>query len=125
MDPDEPVTGMTSLAERADLAGCAGLAGCAALAVILYIDAQFGGRVVQRDHRLGGVGVFEHVGEALLDDPVGGDVEPAGQREAIPGDPQPDGQARSPDLVEQPVETVQPRLWRQFGVVAAGVAHRV
>jgi hypothetical protein len=51
--------------------------------------------------------VLEHVGEAFLDDPVGGDVEAARQREAISGDAQPDGQSGAACLIEQPSETVE------------------
>jgi hypothetical protein len=61
-----------------------------ALAVVLYLDAQLTGSVIKRNHRFGGVGVLKHVGEAFLGDPVGGDIEPARQREAISGDAQPD-----------------------------------
>jgi hypothetical protein len=67
------------------------VAGRGTLAVVAYFDAQLVGGVLKRYHRFGGIGVPERVGEAFLNDPVGGDVDTARQREAITGDTEPDG----------------------------------
>jgi len=101
-----------------------GAAGRGALAVVAYFDRQLVRGVVQRYLGLGGIGVLERVGEALLNDPVRRDVGPARQRKAITGDPQPHRQPGAPDLGQQPVETVEPWLRRQFGTSAV-LAHRV
>ena len=48
-----------------------------------------------------GVGVLEHVGQAFLNDSIGGQVEGGGERERLALDMQPDGQAGPADLFQQ------------------------
>jgi hypothetical protein len=61
-----------------------------AVAVVAHFYAQLVGGVVQRHLGLRGAGVLEHVGETLLNDPVRGDVNTAGQRETLARDVQQD-----------------------------------
>jgi len=70
VDPNEPVT--TAVA-------CRG-----AVAVVAHLDPQLVCGVPERDLGLGRMCVLERVGESFLDDPVGGDVDPAGQLPGIP-----------------------------------------
>jgi len=48
-----------------------------------------------------GAGVLEHVGQAFLNDSIGGQVEGRGERERLALDMQPDGQAGPADLFQQ------------------------
>jgi hypothetical protein len=95
-----------------------------AQAVVAYFDAQLVGGVLKRYHRFSGIGVLEGVGEAFLNDPVGGDVDTTRQREAIAGDTEPHGQCGAPDLFQQPAETVEAWLRCQFEALAV-LAHGV
>src|SRR5579859_5499218 len=106
-DPDEPVA--AAVAGRAARA----IAGRGTPAIVAYLDAELIRGVPERYHRLGGTGVLERVGEAFLNDPVGRDIHATRQREAVAGDLQPHGQPGTPDLLQQAVETVEPRLRRQ------------
>src|SRR5581483_6510074 len=110
-DPDEAVS-----------AAAAAVRGTAP--VVAYLDAQLIGSVVQQNRGLGGVGMLEHVGETLLDDPVGGDVGTAGKGEPVTGDAQLNAQHGAFDVLDKPVEAVEPRLRRQLGSPAV-ITHRV
>jgi len=93
-------------------------------AVVAYLDAQLIGRVVQRYLGFGRLCVLEHVGEALLDDPVGGDIDPARQGELLTGNAQPHGQPGTPELFQQSVKTVEAWLRRELdspAVLAHGI----
>ena len=67
--------------------------------------------------------VLERVGQALLDDPVRGEVDPARERERLAVDVQLDGQPGAADLVQQRVEAVEPGLRHELGLVPVA-AHR-
>ena len=93
-------------------------------AVVAYLDAQLIGRVVQRYLGFGCLCVLEHVGEAFLDDPVGGDVDPARQGELLTGNAQPHGQPGTPELFQQSVKTVEAWLRRELNA-AVVLAHGI
>ena len=61
--------------------------------------------------------MLERVGQALLDDAVGGEVDAAREREGLAVDVQPDGQAGAADLVQQRVEAVEARLGHELDLV--------
>jgi len=86
-----------------------------AVAVIAHFDPQLVGGILKRDVGLGRMCVPERVGETFLDYPVGRDVDPAGQLEGITADVQPHGESGAPDLLQQRVETVEPRLGSELG----------
>ena len=86
------------------------VARCAAVAVVPHLDPQLV-RPVADDHvRVAGVRVLQRVGQALLDDPIRREVDPARKRERLTVDVQLDGQPGAADLVEQRVEAVKPGL---------------
>jgi len=74
-------------------------------AVVAYLDAQLIGSVVQRYRGFGRLRVLEHVSEALLDDSVGGYVDPARQGELLTGNAQPHRQPGTSELFQQSVQT--------------------
>ena len=59
-------------------------------------------------------GVLERVGEALLDDPVGGEVDALGERKRLAVDVELDREPGAADLAHQRVEAVEPGLGRQL-----------
>ena len=61
--------------------------------------------------------MLERVGQALLDDPVRGQVERAGEGGDIAVDLQVDGQAGAADRFDERVEVVEPRLGGELGVL--------
>ena len=61
---------------------------------------QLAGAVADRDVGLARARVLERVGEPLLDDPVGGEVERVGQRVGLAVDVQAHRQAGAADLLE-------------------------
>ena len=65
------------------------------------------------------VGVLECIRQPLLDDPVGGEVDRPGNRDAVAVEVKPHRQPGAADLVQQRVEAVESRLRRQLEVVAA------
>ena len=65
--------------------------------------------------------MFKRVGQALLHEPVGGQVEAGRELRGLAVDPQPHGKARPANLFDQAVELLQPRVWRERGWVL-GVA---
>jgi hypothetical protein len=69
------------------------------------------------------VRVLECVGQALLHDAVGGEVDPARKREGLSVDVELDGKARARDFLEERVETVEAWLWHERDLVTV-VAHR-
>jgi hypothetical protein len=64
--------------------------------------------------------VLADVGERLLDDPVGGEVDPRRQRPGGAIDRQGDRQARGARLVDEVVDVREPRLWVKRGALVAG-----
>ena len=72
---------------------------------------------------MAGVRVLERVGQAFLDDAIGGEVDRPREREGLAVDVQPDGKAGAADLLQQRVEAVEARLGRELDVVAVA-AHR-
>ncbi len=52
--------------------------------------------------------VLERVRQAFLDDPIGGEVDSAGEREGLAVDVQPGGQTGAADLVQQRVRPSRP-----------------
>ena len=82
----------------------------AALTVVADLDLQLV-RPIAHDHVcVAGVRVLERVGQAFLNDPIGGEVDPAWKRERLPVDVQLDGQPGAADLVQQCVEAVEAGL---------------
>ena len=67
---------------------------------------------------MAGVRVPERVRQALLHDPVGGEVERTRERGRLAVDAQPHGQARPADLREQGVEAVEAGLGDELELVA-------
>jgi hypothetical protein len=70
-------------------------------AVIAYLGPQAAGSVADGHVGVAGAGVLEHVGQAFLNDAIGGKVEGRGERERLALDMQPDGQAGPADLFQQ------------------------
>ena len=67
-----------------------------------------------------GPGVLAHVGERLLDDAEGRQVEALGELARLALDREADVEARGARLLEEPVEVGQTRLRRALGGVVAG-----
>jgi hypothetical protein len=59
--------------------------------------------------------VLEHVGERLLDDAEGGEVDARGELAALPFDEQLYRQLGAPELLEQLTDALEPRLRRKLG----------
>ena len=93
-------------------------------AVVVHFDPDLVGRIPDGDLRVAGVGVLERVGETLLNNPVGGDVDPGREREALAVDAQLDGQSGAADLLEQPAEAVKAGLRRQLDTITV-MAHDI
>ena len=89
-----------------------------AVAVVADLDLQLVGAVADRHVGLAGVRVLERVGQALLDDPVGGQVDRARERVRLAVDVQAHRQAGAADLVHQRVEVAEPRLGRELDLLA-------
>jgi len=62
-----------------------------ASAVVAHFDPYLVRRIPDGHLRVGGAGVLERVGQALLHDPIGGEVDPARELESLPGYVQLDG----------------------------------
>jgi hypothetical protein len=60
------------------------VAGRVAASVVADLDLEPVGSVADDNIRVAGVGVSERIGQALLDDPVGVQIERAGQRPGFP-----------------------------------------
>src|SRR5205823_10347388 len=86
-DADEPVA--ETVARRA------------ALAVVAYLDVQLVGPVADGHFSIAGARVLERVGQALLDNSVGREVDPPWQRGGLAVDMQLDRQASASDLLQQ------------------------
>ena len=63
------------------------------------------------------------VGEALLHDPVGGEVDPWRERDSLAVDVHLDGQPGAADFLHQRVEAVKAGLWRELYAVAVTAHH--
>src|SRR5690349_24935480 len=86
-------------------------------AVVAYLGSQAVGSVAHGHVGVAGAGVLERVGQALLNDPVGRQVDRRRERERLAVDVQPDGQAGPADLVQQGAEGVEAGLGHQVDVV--------
>ena len=72
-----------------------------ALAVVADLDLQLVGPVADGHVRVAGARVLERVGQALLHDPIGGEVDRAREREGLAVDVQPHGKPGAADLVQR------------------------
>ena len=81
------------------------------------------GAVADEDVRLAGLRVPERVGQALLHDSIGREVDRGGQRDALALDLQPHRKARAPELLDQRVEAVEARMRGALGVLTVA-SHR-
>ena len=68
----------------------------ATTSIVAYLGPQAVGSVADGHVGVAGAGVLEHVGQAFLNDSIGGQVEGRGERERLALDMQPDRQARPP-----------------------------
>ena len=94
-----------------------------ALAVVADLDLDMVGPVADGDVGLAGMRVLERVGEPLLHDPIGGEVDRAREREGLALHVKLDWEAGAAELVEQRVEAVEARLGAERDAVAFA-AHR-
>ena len=78
---------------------------------------------VAHEHLGAAAAVLERVGQRLLDDAVGGEVDAGGQLAALALDAQLDRQPRRARALDERAEPVQRRLRRELGEVLAGVQH--
>jgi hypothetical protein len=107
----------------ADEAEAEAVVGCAASTVVADVDPQFVSSVADGHVGVLGVGVLERVGQAFLDDAIGGQVDGRWESDGVALDVQPDGKAGAADLFEQRVEVVEARLWGELEIFAVA-AHR-
>ena len=107
----------------ADEAVAEAVARPSARAVVAHLDLQLVGPVAEGHVGVAGARVLERVGQALLDDPVGGEVDAPRQRTGSPSTCSCTGRPGAADLLEQRVEAVEAGLRRELGVVAVA-AHR-
>ena len=94
------------------------------MAVVADVDLQLVGRVADVDVRVARVRVLERVGQALLDDPVGGEVERARQRDGLAVDVQPHRQAGAAEPRRAAASRLSRPGWGASSSVLAVAAHR-
>ena len=63
---------------------------------------------------MAGAGVLERVGETLLNNPIGREVDPWRERETLPVEVQLHGEPGAADLLDQRVEAVKAGLRREL-----------
>ena len=93
------------------------------MTVVADFDLQLV-RPIADDHVcVAGLRVLERVGQALLDDPIGRELDATWQRERLTVDVQLDGKPGAADLVQQCVEAVEAGLRRELHLVPVA-SHR-
>jgi hypothetical protein len=95
----------------------------AADAVVANLELHLVGPVPDGDVGPCGVRVLERVGQALLDDSIGREVDRPWERNALAVDVQLDGEACAADLLHQRVQAVEPGLRNELRFVPVA-AHR-
>ncbi len=80
-------------------------------------------RVAQDDLRVRGAGVLEGVGQPLLHDAVGAQVDAGGQRHPLALDGERDRQPRPLDLLDEDVDVLDARLGLELGAVVLAAQH--
>ena len=98
--------------------------GLGAVPGVGHVDIDLIGMVAERDGRIRRAGVADDVGQRLLDDAVGGQVDGGRQRERIPGHGERDRQAGAAGSFDQGVELGQARGGLN-GVGVVGLAEHV
>ena len=101
--------------ERYEVA--AGRIGGSAAAIVGDPNDQLVVAIGEAHSRPRRTGVFERVGERLLDDAIGGQFEAGGQWAGLAFDHDLDGQPGMLALVDQPPEVVEARGGRKLGLV--------
>src|SRR5207249_2272804 len=108
---------------NADEAVAKAVARRAPCAVVANLDLELVGLVMDGDVCVARVRVLERVGQALLHDSIGREVDRPRKRESLTLDVQSYRKAGAADLVEQGVEVLEARLRRELHVLTVG-AHR-
>src|SRR5215212_9479474 len=86
-------------------------------AVIADFDLEFARPVLHRHICLTGARMLQRIGQALLGDPISGEVDLARQLDWLTVDMQPDRQAGASDIFGQRVETVQTGLRHELSFI--------
>ncbi|MDP9136066.1 MAG: hypothetical protein M3N56_14705 [Actinomycetota bacterium] len=105
------------------LAVVAGVRRRRAAAVVGDLKFELGCAVADDDASARRAGVLERVGERLLDDPVGGQVDARSQRDGLALEPQLDRQPGAGHLLGENVEVAQARQRRHRDLVVGAAQH--